>query len=186
MKKNLIAFAAALLLLFSACAFAEMPYLAGLSEGTYTVSVDLPAGLYTYTLQDGEDGSLTVTLEDGRSWGYQLSGAASVTVYIPNKATVGLDGRGLLTEMEEFLVTWDRYTGTGRFLSGRQLPEGIEYQIRREEGAQNAFYSIGSIRSDRGLAEESRVELTDDEWQSILLPAGQFIFFSGCVLQSNG
>ncbi len=185
MKKFLIVLTAALLLLTS-CAFAEMPYQTGLGEGTYKVSVDLPAGLYTYTLADSESGSLSVTLEDGRSWSYQLSGPASVTVYIPNLATVDIEDGGLLTEMEESLVTWDRYSGTGRFLSGRQLIEGVEYQIRREEGAQVAFYSIGSIRSDRGLAEESRVELTDDEWQSILLPAGEFIFFTGCVLQSNG
>lgn len=174
-------------LLCACSSVAELPYLSGLTAGRYLVSSDLPAGLYTCTLSQGESCVLSVSGEDGAfSRMYELSGPASVTLYLPNKAEVTLEGQGHLSEMDDQFVSWSSFEGVGRFLCGRQLPQGVEIQVRRLEGAENALYSIGSLRSDRGLEEETATPLEDDEWHSVYLNADEFLFIRGCALQING
>lgn len=173
MKRVFILILCAMLL--CAPALAEMPYLTGLIEGTYFTSVDLPAGLYTFTLCDGETGMLTITLEDGFTARiYTCTDATSLTVYVPNRSTVKIEGAGILTEMEEAYVEWTEFSGTGRFLCGRQLPEDTQCSIHAMPG-ETAGYSVGSIRSDRGLAEETTVLLDGDAWQTIELQSGEFL-----------
>lgn len=188
--KRYLAMLTACLLMLSGVACAEAVFDAMVFEtGAYTVGVDMPAGVYSLRIPEGGAGKMTITGENGAfERVHEAKGEARFTVYLPNRATVRVEGGTLQEVLLAVLELYDgvlRYTGDGKLLCMADIPDG-GCSVRRAEGASEAWYAISTKEAERGLEEATRVELTDGEWQEVELEAWQYIELHNCELETKG
>lgn len=93
--------------------------------GSYTAGKDIPAGLYTFVVAEGGEGSIQVEDKDATQT-YAPPPGAPYTLLVADGASVIITGDGVLGPMDETTVLssaqdWS-YSGTGRFLVGVQFP----------------------------------------------------------------
>ncbi len=168
------------------------------NQGTYTVGQDLPSGLYTFTVPDGENGSLQINLPGAQSKQYEVDGIAAYTVYLPENAVLNI-GSGVtlaptvMVSAADLLNAADiRYTGSFKVLAGVQVP-GVPISsatVSMAPGAASSYYVVSDFLTEEGLAVElERKEMAPFTEYSVDLLPGQFLEVVNGILwyrRSNG
>lgn len=153
-------------------------------EGSYTVGGDLPSGLYTFTVQAGGAGELTITIDGALAHQYAPKPGSPYAVFLPDGAKVKLSGKGGLTNKTEWLdITGEGYAKGARCLVGAQLVSGTVY-ISVAPGAESGYFIISNFENEigGGLAPE-RVDLLPGLVAKPFLEEGQFIELVDCVIR---
>ncbi len=168
------------------------------TQGTYTVGQDLPSGLYTFTVPEGENGSLQINLPSAQSKQYEVEGIATYTMYLPANAILNI-GSGVtlaptvpVSAADLLNATGIRYTGNFKVLAGVQVP-GVPVNsatVSMAPGAASSYYVVSDFLTEEGLAVElERKEMAPFTEYSIDLLPGQFLeVFNGILWyrRSNG
>ena len=156
------------------------------------------SGLYTYVLENGQSGALTIHSSDS-AYNYDMSfyGPTSFTVYIPENANVEIHGDGYLDNtLKSFEALSDnfQYQGNASFFVGLQFPRyshsrvGVIYRFR---GIVNEHSIVvirnidGSVCEKHTLCDEAMVEMNN-----ILINDSKFVEIHNCFFEiefsSNG
>lgn len=158
------------------------------AKGAYTVGKEIAKpGLYTFELAKGEKGSVEVTPEGAKeSHSYDAQGEAAFAMYLPEGAKVVVKGDAELEVMPAKGEMMDEFTGTGRFLVGRDVVDGV-FVISLAPDAAEGYYAISNLNTDAGLQDEiQRVEVLPGVTYMYDLERGQFIELQNCAVKSNG
>lgn len=160
--------------------------------GSYTIGVDMPPGLYTYHLSEGAEGTLRVIDKSGTFYrAYYIKGEALYAMYLSEGATVVVPGEGVFTPMESVSIlsgtTAMTYEGTGRFLAGVQIPEGM-LKVRPLSGtAGRAGYRVTSMAAEEGQEPLGElIPIPEGESAEVTLRYGDFLEFIDCQLEGRG
>jgi hypothetical protein len=163
------------------------------TQGTYTVGQDLPSGLYTFTITEGENGSVQINLPGAQSKQYEVNGIASYTVYLPAKTVLTIGSGVSLAPTVPAANLLDfagiRYTGSFKVLAGVQVP-GVPINsatVSMAPGATSSYYVVSDFLTEEGLAGELvRKEMVPFAEYSIELLPGQFLEVFNGILWYRG
>lgn len=132
-----------------------------LGEGTYTAGDALPPGLYGLTVPAGEQGGIRVEGAEGAfSRAYAAQGEALLALYLPEGASVRVEGAGVLAPLTaQSMISQESgwaYEGSGRFLCGWQTQgeQTRTLNLTLREGAQGGYYRLTTLDADAGVAQE--------------------------------
>ncbi len=162
-----------------------------ISQGKGVAGKDFTPGMYTFTIEEGSEGALTVAI-GGRTDEYKAAGEAVFTLYLSEGAEISLEGGALHPATQEDPFTMeglDTYTGNGQFfiLYG---DVGSTYEVTVPEGTEEGRYSVYTLRYADGKGELfETMELAPGESQWFILRPGDFVRVENCVfhaMRSNG
>ncbi len=155
------------------------------ADGSYISAFDFAPGLYTFVVEAGERGAMTVAL-DGFERRYEADGEAQFTAYLPDGAEITLEGGILRPAKDEQYFVEDEvyeYVGTGRLLIGSV---GTTFYIRALEDSDEAMYEVSCLLYDEGFDEPMRIQkLAPGESAGVRLYPGDFILVVDCVLEAT-
>lgn len=158
------------------------------AEGSYTVGKEIAKpGLYTFELVKGKEGGVDVTPKGAKeAHSFDAKGEATFTMYLPEGAKVAVNGDAELVAMPAKVTMMDEFTGTGRFLVGKDVVDGV-FIISLAPDATEGYYVISNLNTDAGLQDEiQRVEVLPGVTYMYELERGQFIELQNCAVKSNG
>lgn len=162
-----------------------------LKAGTYTVGRDLLPDMYSFDVPTGAQATLTVTTAEGNVVTHNpvCSGQYPIyTVYLPEGASVVVEGDGVLTNMDKTVV---RVVGTsyeggfGRYVGGVHIDETNIF-IKLLPEAQEGYYRVTSLEMEaQGIMPET-VAVRPGEEILVDLGYGTFLEFYNCIIWTNG
>lgn len=156
----------------------------------YRIGEDLQPGMYTFSPPAGREETLRVE-GAGFTHELQLAGAGMFTVYLPEGATAYIASDVELRPIDENAwiisdTTSMRYTGSGRFLVGAQMPDGISL-LWAAEGASEGRYAVIPKDYDRqGTEAPVFTTIVPGEQKEIVLELDEMLLFYDCLVQTNG
>lgn len=161
-----------------------------LCDGTYEVGPMIPPDIYCFGAIGDEKASIEITgVDNAYTRRYEAEGNSFYNLYLPEGASVRIEGGGLLAGMcREFL--WftaygggTEFTGSGRLLLNANYDGPL--QIELAAGETEGYYAVSTIVEEDGPAPE-RILVLPGRTVTVEVPQGGFIELRNCHIQTNG